>query len=164
VTARLRAAVLTVSDRVTRGEFDDRSGDTLVELLEAEGYELAARETVPDERAQIAAAIRALAEKADVVLTTGGTGFAPRDVTPEATASVLDREAPGLAEAIRADSIAKTPHALLSRGKAGIVGRAVVVNFAGSPGACRDGFGVISAALPHAVKLLADEPTDHRNT
>ena len=77
---------------------------------------------------------------------------------------MLDREAPGLAEAIRADSIAKTPHALLSRGKAGIVGRAVVVNFAGSPGACRDGFGVISPALPHAIKLLADEPTEHENT
>jgi molybdopterin adenylyltransferase len=160
----MRGAVLTISDRVTRGDFEDGSGDTLVALLEAEGYELAARLTVPDEGDQIAAAIRELAGQADVVLTTGGTGFAPRDVTPEATASVLDREAPGLAEAIRADSIAKTPHALLSRGKAGIVGRAVVVNFAGSPGACRDGFGVIKAALPHAVKLLADQPTEHRNT
>lgn len=160
----MRGAVLTISDRVTRGEFEDGSGDTLVELLEAEGHEVVAREAVPDERDQIADAIRRLAAQADVVLTTGGTGFAPRDVTPEATASVLDREAPGLAEAIRADSIAKTPHALLSRGKAGIVGRAVVVNFAGSPGACRDGFGVIKAALPHAVKLLADQPTEHRNT
>ena len=160
----MRGAVLTVSDRVTRGEFEDGSGDTLVELLEGDGYDVVARLTVPDERDQIAAAIRELAGQADVVLTTGGTGFAPRDVTPEATASVLDREAPGLAEAIRADSIAKTPHALLSRGKAGIVGRAVVVNFAGSPGACRDGFGVIRAALPHAVKLLADQPTEHRNT
>ncbi len=160
----MRGAVLTISDRVTRGEFEDGSGDTLVELLAAEGYELAARKTVPDERDQIAAAIVELAGQADVVLTTGGTGFAPRDVTPEATAAVLDREAPGLAEAIRADSIAKTAHALLSRGKAGIVGRAVVVNFAGSPGACRDGFGVIKAALPHAVKLLADQPTEHRNT
>ena len=160
----MRGAVLTVSDRVTRGEFEDRSGDTLVELLEGDGFEVVARRTVPDEREQIAAAIRELAVVADVVLTTGGTGFAPRDVTPEATASVLDREAPGLAEAIRADSIAKTPHALLSRGKAGIAGSAVVVNFAGSPGACRDGFGVIRAALPHAVALLADAPTEHRNT
>ncbi len=160
----MRGAVLTISDRVTRGEFEDGSGDTLVQLLESEGYEVVARMTVPDERDEIAAAIRELAGQADVVLTTGGTGFARRDVTPEATASVLDREAPGLAEAIRADSIAKTPHALLSRGKAGIVGSAVVVNFAGSPGACRDGFGVIKAALPHAVKLLADEPTEHRNT
>jgi molybdenum cofactor synthesis domain-containing protein len=160
----VRGAVLTISDRVTRGVFEDGSGDTLVELLEADGYDVVARKTVPDERDQIAEAIRELAAQADVVLTTGGTGFAPRDVTPEATASVLDRDAPGLAEAIRADSIAKTPHALLSRGKAGIVGRAVVVNFAGSPGACRDGYGVIRPALPHAVKLLADEPTEHRNT
>lgn len=160
----MKAAVLTVSDRVSRGQFDDGSGDTLVELLEADGYELAGRLTVPDEADRIAAAIRELAGKADVVLTTGGTGFASRDVTPEATASVLDREAPGLAEAIRADSIAKTPHALLSRAKAGIVGRSVVVNFAGSPGACRDGYAVIKAALPHAVKLLADEPTEHANT
>lgn len=160
----MKAAVLTISDRVSRGAFDDRSGDTLVELLEADGYELTGRLTVPDEADQIAAAIRELAAGADVVLTTGGTGFAPRDVTPEATASVLDREAPGLAEAIRTDSIAKTPHALLSRGKAGIVGRSVVVNFAGSPGACRDGFGVIRPALPHAIKLLADEPTEHTNT
>jgi molybdopterin adenylyltransferase len=160
----VRGAVLTISDRVTRGEFEDGSGDTLVELLEGDGYEVVARKTVPDEVDQIAGAIAELAAQADIVLTTGGTGFAPRDVTPEATASVLDREAPGLAEAIRADSIAKTPHALLSRGKAGIVGRAVVVNFAGSPGACRDGFGVIRAALPHAVKLLADQPTEHRNT
>ena len=160
----MRGAVLTISDRVSRGQFDDGSGDALVELLEADGFELVGRLTVPDEREQIAAAIRELAGQADVVLTTGGTGFAPRDVTPEATASVLDREAPGLAEAIRADSIAKTPHALLSRGRAGIVGRAVVVNFAGSPGACRDGYGVIRPALPHAVKLLANEPTEHRNT
>jgi molybdopterin adenylyltransferase len=160
----VRGAVLTISDRVTRGVFEDGSGDTLVELLEADGYDVVARKTVPDERDEIAGAIRELAAQADVVLTTGGTGFAPRDVTPEATASVLDREAPGLAEAIRADSIAKTPHALLSRGKAGIVGRAVVVNFAGSPGACRDGYAVIRPALPHAVKLLADEPTEHRNT
>ncbi len=160
----MKAAVLTISDRVSRGQFDDGSGDTLARLLEADGYELAARLTVPDEADRIAAAILELAGRADVVLTTGGTGFAPRDVTPEATASVLDREAPGLAEAIRADSIPKTPHALLSRGKAGIVGRSVVVNLAGSPGACRDGYGVIKPALPHAVKLLAGEPTEHANT
>jgi molybdenum cofactor synthesis domain-containing protein len=155
--------VLTVSDRVSRGEAEDGSGAVLEELLRADGYEVM-RRLVPDEAEQIAAAIVELAGEAACVLTTGGTGLAARDVTPEATLSVLEREAPGIAQAIRADSIAKTPHALLSRGKAGIVGRAVVVNFAGSPGACRDGFGVIRAALPHAVKLLADEPTEHRNT
>jgi molybdopterin adenylyltransferase len=98
------------------------------------------------------------------VLTTGGTGVAPRDVTPEATRSVLDREAPGIAEAIRADSIAKTPHALLSRGVAGIHARTLVVNLPGSPGGCRDGYAVIQPALDHALGLLAEAETAHRQT
>jgi molybdenum cofactor synthesis domain-containing protein len=100
------------------------------------------------------------------VLTTGGTGLAARDVTPEATRSVLDREAPGIAQAIRADSIAKTPHGLLSRATAGTIGRALVVNLAGSPGACRDGYAVLQPALPHALQLLADQKTatDHVHT
>ena len=98
------------------------------------------------------------------MLTTGGTGVAPRDVTPEATRSVIDRDAPGIAEAIRADSIAKTPHALLSRGVAGIHGRTLVVNLPGSPGGCRDGFAVLRPALEHALELLADEQTAHRQT
>ena len=112
---RLKAAVLTVSDRVSRGEAEDGSGDTLEELLRADGYDVV-RRLVPDEADQIAAAIVELAEDAALVLTTGGTGLAARDVTPEATRSVLEREAPGISEAIRADSIAKTPHGLLSRG------------------------------------------------
>ena len=99
-------------------------------------------------------------------LTTGGTGLAARDVTPEATLAVLEREAPGIPEALRADSLAKTPHGLLSRGTAGTVGRTLVVNFAGSPGACRDGYAVLKPALPHALKLLADQrtATDHVHT
>ena len=105
-----------------------------------------------------------LSGEAQLVLTTGGTGFGPRDVTPEATASVLDRFAPGIAEAIRADSIAKTPHALLSRGLAGVLGRTLVVNLPGSPGGCRDGFAVLKPALPHALELLAGEETAHRQT
>lgn len=160
------AAVLTVSDGVRHGVRDDRSGDLLVELLEADGYTVE-RSVVPDERDEIAAAIRDLAERAPVVLTTGGTGLAPRDVTPEATLMVLERVVPGIPEALRADSIAKTPHGLLSRGVAGIVGTALVINLPGSPGGCRDGFAVIRPALRHAVELLADTPAGqagHRQT
>jgi molybdenum cofactor synthesis domain-containing protein len=157
--------VLTISDRVSRGEAEDGSGDTLEQLLRADGYEVT-RRLVPDEADEIAAAIRELADEAALVLTTGGTGLAARDVTPEATRSVLEREAPGISQAIRADSIAKTPHGLLSRGMAGTVGRALVVNLAGSPGACRDGYAVLKPALPHALKLLADQTTatDHVHT
>ncbi|HET7044205.1 MAG TPA: MogA/MoaB family molybdenum cofactor biosynthesis protein [Gaiellaceae bacterium] len=155
--------MLTVSDRVSRGEAADGSGDLLAELLGDDGYEVE-RRVVPDEAGEIAAAIEELAAGAAVVLTTGGTGVAPRDVTPEATATVVRRVVPGIAEAIRADSAAKTPHALLSRGIAGIVGRALVVNLPGSPGGCRDGYAILRPVLGHAVKLLADEPTAHRQT
>jgi molybdenum cofactor biosynthesis protein B len=159
----VNAAVLTVSDRVSRGEATDGSGDLLAEALAADGYEVE-RRVVPDEADRIAAAIEELAATAPVVLTTGGTGLAPRDVTPEATRTVLTREAPGIAEALRADSIAKTPHGLLSRGVAGVVGRALVVNLPGSTGGCRDGYALLREALPHALRLLADEPTRHAQT
>ena len=132
----MKVAVLTVSDGVVAGTREDRSGDAVEELAAA----------------------------ADVVLTTGGTGLGPRDVTPEATRAVLQREAPGIPEALRAASIAKTPHGLLSRGVAGVVGRTLVVNLPGSPGGARDGYAVLRPALDHAVSLLADEPTSHRQT
>ena len=155
--------MLTVSDGVAAGTREDRSGDVLAELLDGEGYEVE-RRVVPDERDRIAAALGELAAEARLVLTTGGTGLAPRDVTPEATRDVLDREAPGIAQALRADSIAKTPHGLLSRGVAGVVGGTLVVNLPGSTGGCRDGFAILRPALAHALELLADVPTEHEQT
>jgi molybdopterin adenylyltransferase len=155
--------VLTVSDGVAAGTRDDRSGDALDGLLRDEGYEVE-RRVVPDERGEIAAALRELATSAQLVLTTGGTGLAPRDVTPEATRDVLEREAPGISQALRADSIAKTPHGLLSRGTAGVVAGALVVNLPGSTGGCRDGFAVLRPALAHALELLGDAPTAHEQT
>ncbi|HSS74944.1 MAG TPA: MogA/MoaB family molybdenum cofactor biosynthesis protein [Gaiellaceae bacterium] len=159
----MKTAVLTVSDGVSQGTREDKSGDVLEELLGDDGYEVE-RRVVPDERAAIADAISELAAGARLVLTTGGTGLGPRDVTPEATLTVLDRAAPGVAEAIRADSIARTPHALLSRGVAGVVGSTLVVNLPGSPGGCRDGFAVLRPALGHALELLAGEHGGHEQT
>jgi molybdenum cofactor synthesis domain-containing protein len=156
--------VLTVSDGVHHGAREDRSGDALAELLAADGFEVT-RRVVPDERDQIEQAIVELAEEARLVLTTGGTGFTPRDVTPEATRSVIEREAPGIAEAIRADALRRTQHALLSRGVAGLRGETLVVNLPGSPGGCRDGFAVISPALRHGLALAAGkDDTQHRQT
>ena len=147
----VRVAVLTVSDRVAAGTRDDAGGGVLCELLEGAGAELVSRAVVGDEREPIAAALAAMAAEAEVVLTTGGTGLGPRDVTPEATRSVLDREAPGIAEALRAASLAITPFAMLSRATAGLVGRTLVVNLPGNPKAVREEWSVLAPVLGHAV-------------
>jgi molybdenum cofactor synthesis domain-containing protein len=159
----MKAAVLTVSDGVSEGTREDRSGDLLAELLQGEGYKVE-RRLVPDDAAAITEALAELVEDARLVLTTGGTGLGPRDVTPEATREVIERDAPGIAQALRADSIAKTPHGLLSRGLAGVRGSTLIVNLPGSTGGCRDGFAVLQPALGHALELLMGEPTAHKQT
>ena len=155
--------MLTVSDGVSRGERTDESGAILEELLTESGYAVV-RRVVADDRSEIAQAIEALADDAQLVLPRGGTGVGPGDVTPEATASVLERQVPGISEAIRADSARRTPHGLLGRGIAGTRGSSLVINLPGSPGGCRDGFAVLRPALEHAVALLSEEATEHRQT
>jgi molybdenum cofactor synthesis domain-containing protein len=157
----VRAAVLTVSDGVSAGTREDLSGDLLAERLSGAGFELAGRRTVPDDADTIEGALRDLAGTADLVLTTGGTGFAPRDVTPEATARVVERATPGLDEHMRAVSTAASPHGMLSRGRSGIAGAALIVNFPGSPKACAELFDAVAPALDHGLKLLLDQPTVH---
>ncbi len=147
----VRVAVLTVSDRVAGGVREDAGGAALCGLAEEAGAELVARGAVPDEREAIAAALRRMAVQADVVLTTGGTGLGPRDVTPEATRAVLDREAPGIAEALRQASLGITPFAMLSRGTAGLAGRTLVVNLPGNPKAVGEEWAVLVGVLGHAV-------------
>jgi molybdenum cofactor synthesis domain-containing protein len=155
------AGVLTVSDRSFRGEREDLSGPALVDRMEQAGWSIARVEIVPDEPTEIERILIAWADEGDldVILTTGGTGFTPRDRTPEATLAVVEREAPGLVEAMRAVSLRKTAHAMLSRAVAGIRARTLIVNLPGSTRAAIENVEVILPVLPHAIALLRDDPS-----
>jgi molybdenum cofactor synthesis domain-containing protein len=154
-----RAAVVTVSDRSAAGEREDASGPLLAGLLEGAGWEVLERRVVPDADVAIADALRALAAAGvPLVLTTGGTGLSPRDRTPDATRAVADREAPGIAEALRAAGLAETPHAMLSRATAAILGSTLIVNLPGSPRGAESGFRTLEPVLEHAVRLAAGGP------
>jgi len=156
----IRFGILTLSDRSSRGERVDASGPALTALIEAEGWSVTKQDILPDDESAIRALLTKWADSAelDVILTTGGTGFAARDVTPEATRAVVDREAPGLAEAMRAASLKVTPHAMLSRIVAGIRKRTLIINLPGSPKGAVENLQVVIAVLPHAVQLLRDDP------
>lgn len=157
-----RAAVLTVSDRSYRGERPDETGPAVLRLLEEAGYEAVSCEIVPDEQPEIEAALRRIAGGGDVSLavTAGGTGFAPRDVTPEATLAVCERLVPGIPEAMRYASLQITPRAMLSRAQAGIRGRTLIVNLPGSPKAARENLAAVLPALAHGLEMLTGGPAD----
>jgi molybdopterin adenylyltransferase len=154
---QIRAAVLTVSDRSARGEREDESGKVLAELLKEAGAYVIFRDVVSDELRPLVEKLRELARRADInlVVTTGGTGLGPRDNTPEATRAVIKREVPGMAEAMRAESLSKTPTAMLSRGVCGVCEGALVVNLPGSPKAVRECFAVLRPVLAHAISVIA---------
>lgn len=159
----LRVAVLTVSDLGAAGKRADTSGDAIARWAEERGFGVAARDVVPDESDRIAGVLARWADDgaADLIVTTGGTGLGPRDVTPEATQAVLERLAPGIAEAIRARGLEQTPRSILARGLAGTRGRALIVNLPGSPNGVRDGLAVLASVVEHAVQLIRGERTDH---
>ena len=158
----MKTAVLTISTRVSRREADDESGPLLAHLAEDAGCDVSAMEVIPDDPALIEDRLHNyIDEDYALVFTTGGTGFTPDDHTPEATRAVIERDAPGLAEAMRAASLKRTPHGMLSRAVSGIAGRTLIVNFPGSPKACAECFDAVAAALPHGVELLTERPTEH---
>jgi molybdopterin adenylyltransferase len=159
----VRAATVSISTSKAAGEGADEGGPALVELARSLGAEIDGSDLIPDDRELIEQRLRHWADErgCDLVLTSGGTGFSPTDVTPEATRAVIERDAPGIAEAMRAASREHTPHWMLSRAVAGIRGRTLIVNFPGSPKSIRETAAALAPALPHAIALLADRPTSH---
>jgi molybdopterin adenylyltransferase len=159
----IRVGVVTVSDKGHTGEREDVSGPLLADLLRKIGTEVVHQEIVPDERLEVERVLIELADEAhvDLIVTTGGSGLTPRDVTPEATRAVIEREAPGLAELLRFEGYRKTPLAVLARGVAGVRGRTLIINLPGSPRAVREGMETLSPILPHAVKMVRGVDTEH---
>lgn len=160
--AKIQAVVITASDGCARGLREDHSGAALVELLKEMGAEVVAKEILPDDLETLSDTLRAFAERPDVnlIVTTGGTGFAPRDNTPEATRAVIEKEAPGLSEAMRIETRKNTPMAMISRGVCGTLSGTLIINLPGSPKAVRESFGVVKPVLPHVLALLAGR-TEH---
>lgn len=152
----MKIVILTLSDRGHRGEREDKSGPAIAEFMLNMGAEIIAQDILPDDEDAIADKLTYYADElqADLVLTTGGTGFSPRDVTPEATKKIIDREVPGFAEAMRQESLKITPHAMLSRAASGIRGRTLIINLPGSPKACRECLETIKPAIPHGLEVL----------
>ncbi len=159
-TTVITVAVITASDRGAAGEREDSSGPLIRDMLKSIGADVQYYEIVPDEKEKIKEALLAHAERVDLVLTTGGTGLSPRDVTPEATRDVIEREVPGIAEAMRLEGLKKTSRAMLSRAIAGVRGRCLIINLPGSPKAVREGLSAILDVLPHAIQKIKGDPSE----
>ncbi len=157
-----KVVILTISDKGSRGEREDSSGPTIKDMIKDLPSKIIHYEIIPDEKEKIVEALKIASDrlKADLVLTTGGTGLSPRDVTPDATLEVIDKEVPGFSEAMRAESLKKTPHAMISRAVSGIRGSTLIINLPGSPKGVRENLSVILPALPHALSKLKGDPTE----
>lgn len=158
----IKVAVITISDRCSRGEREDLSGKAIAEIMESKGWETASYIIIPDDKARLKQELTRLSDdlKTQLIFTTGGTGLAPRDFTPEATLEVLEKEVPGMAEAMRREGLEKTPHAMLSRAVCGIRGSTLIINLPGSLKAVKESLAVVLPAIPHAVELLKGEVSD----